>query len=98
VLPVSLGLAFHDIGAYGFWSMIIFLGVLTIVSSTNGKRERWNGIERRSLVAPVRVYLVPTGKLRRNDPFFGSVSDQLADKGFLVTPPTISSNGRARAR
>ena len=23
-------LAFHDIGAYGFWSMIIFLGVLTI--------------------------------------------------------------------
>lgn len=22
--------AFHDIGAYGFWSMIIFLGVLTI--------------------------------------------------------------------
>jgi NADH-quinone oxidoreductase subunit A len=23
-------LAFHDIGAFGFWSMILFLGVLTI--------------------------------------------------------------------
>src|SRR6202521_81146 len=23
-------LAFHDIGAYGFWSMMLFLGVLTI--------------------------------------------------------------------
>ncbi len=31
----------------GFWSMMVFLGVLTIGFIYEWKKERWNGIERR---------------------------------------------------
>jgi len=42
---VSLGRAFREAGAYGFWSMMIFLAVLTSASFMNGRREHSNGIE-----------------------------------------------------
>src|SRR6516225_6472641 len=36
--------AFGDLGFYGYWSMMIFLGVLTSASYMSGGKERWNGI------------------------------------------------------
>jgi len=32
------------------------------------------------------------------DPYFVGLNEELADKGFWLRPPTISSSGRARAR
>jgi NADH-quinone oxidoreductase subunit A len=37
--------AFGKLGATGFWSMVVFLAVLTVGFPMNGKREHWNGIE-----------------------------------------------------
>ena len=36
---------FKDLGAYGFWSMLVFIVVLTIGFITNGKRCAGMGIE-----------------------------------------------------
>src|SRR5262245_60168636 len=56
----------------------------------SGRRGRSNGIERvmSTLVAPPpKGILDPnTGKpVGSNDPFFGGLNDELADKGFLIT-------------
>jgi NADH-quinone oxidoreductase subunit A len=37
---------FGDVGLFGFWSMMVFLTVLTIGFIYEWKRERWNGIDR----------------------------------------------------
>ncbi len=37
--------ALGDIGMFGFWSMMVFLGVLTIGFAYEWKKERWNGSE-----------------------------------------------------
>ena len=81
--------AFHDVGAFGFWSMILFLARaddrlrLRVEQGSAGM-----GLSSGTLVAPApRGVLDPaTGKpVGADDPFFGAISDQLADKGFLVT-------------
>ena len=36
---------FKDLGAYGFWSMLVFIVVLTVGLFTNGKRCAGMGIE-----------------------------------------------------
>ena len=36
---------FKDLGAYGFWSMLVFIVVLTVGFVTNGKRCAGMGIE-----------------------------------------------------
>src|SRR3982074_2645251 len=58
----------------------------------SGRRGRSNGIERRtgnmSLVAPAATGILDprTGRpAGASDPFYLSINDQLADKGFLVT-------------
>lgn len=35
--------AFKDVGIVGFWSMMVFLGVLTVALPMSGRKERWNG-------------------------------------------------------
>ena len=35
--------ALGDIGLFGFWSMMLFLGVLTVGFIYEWRRERWNG-------------------------------------------------------
>ena len=35
----------NEIGAFGFWSMMIFLAILVSASSTSGRRARWSGSE-----------------------------------------------------
>lgn len=37
--------ALRDIGATGFWAMMIFLGILVVGLPTNGKRVLWTGSE-----------------------------------------------------
>ena len=42
-------IVFHDLGALGFWSMMIFLGGVDRSGSyTSGTRERWNGTKLQS--------------------------------------------------
>eukprot|EP01132_Coremiostelium_polycephalum_P007157 gene7157-8816_t len=70
--------AFSKIGWFGFWSMMIFLGVLTIGFI----------YDQTTLVAPKpKGILDPgTGKpIGSDDAFFGEINNELADKGFLVT-------------
>ncbi len=81
--------AFHDIGAFGFWSMILFLGGaddrLRLRVEQGGARM---GLTAGPIVAPApRGILDPsTGKpVGADDRFFGEVDANLADKGFLVT-------------
>ena len=46
--------AFGDLGLYGFWSMMIFLGVLTVGFIYEWRKERWNGISNAPrMVAPL---------------------------------------------
>jgi NADH:ubiquinone oxidoreductase subunit 3 (subunit A) len=40
------------LGVYGFWSMMVFLGVLTIGFAYGGRRERSKGLSDSTLVAP----------------------------------------------
>ena len=82
--------AFGELGWFGFWSMMVFLGVLTIGFIYEWRRERSNGIEPRTrpLVAPRRDGILDprTGKpVGADDPFFTGINNELADKGFLVT-------------
>ena len=58
------------------------------------------GLSASPLVAPAPKGLVDaSGKpLGANDPYFGAINDQLADKGFLVTTADDLINGRAPAR
>jgi NADH-quinone oxidoreductase subunit B len=56
----------------------------------NGRRERSNGIEqpaaggaRAQGQSSIRLNTGQAG--RRDDPFFGEINNELADKGFLVT-------------
>ena len=81
--------AFHDIGAFGFWSMILFLGRaddrLRLRVEQGGAGM---GLTAGPIVAPApRGILDPsTGKpVGADDRFFGEVDANLADKGFLVT-------------
>ena len=38
---------FKDLGAYGFWSMLVFIVVLTVGFVYEWKKVRWNGNRRR---------------------------------------------------
>ena len=40
--------ALNEVGMTGFLAMMVFLGVLWSVSSTSGRRVRWNGSRRNS--------------------------------------------------
>jgi NADH-quinone oxidoreductase subunit B len=54
----------------------------------NGKRERWNGIdrqERQSAGACGQGHLGADRQAEAGRSFFGEINDELADKGFLVT-------------
>lgn len=41
LFPWSISLG--DVGVYGFWSMMVFLGILTVGFIYEWKREPWNG-------------------------------------------------------
>jgi len=47
--------AFGKLGATGFWSMLVFLAVLTSALPMNGRKARSNGIEPRCRNARVRT-------------------------------------------
>src|SRR3974390_97999 len=54
----------------------------------SGRRGRLNGTEPMTLVAPAAKGIIDpnTGKpVGSNDAYFGTINDELADKGFLVT-------------
>src|SRR4029077_13298532 len=62
-------------------------GVLTVGFIYEWKRARSNGIELMTLVAPAPSGILDprTGRpVGADDPFFGSVNNELADKGFIV--------------
>ncbi len=49
--------ALKEIGAVGFWSVMIFLGILSWALSTNGKRVRWIGNKQISMRSLTRKTL-----------------------------------------
>ncbi|CAE7323551.1 nuoD [Symbiodinium microadriaticum] len=61
--------ALGDIGVFGFWSMMVFLGILTI-----GFIYEWK-----------KGALDWEYSLGADDPFVAQISDELADKGFILT-------------
>ena len=82
-------IVFHDLGALGFWSMMLFLGRadrrlrLRMEQGSAGM-----GLTASPIVAPAprASSIRATGKpIGADDAYFGAISDELADKGFLVT-------------
>jgi NADH-quinone oxidoreductase subunit A len=87
--------AFGKLGAFGFWSMMVFLGVLTVGFAYEWKKARSNGIDRNpgwaAAVAPrrdrhSRSAHRQAGRRRRS--VFLEVNHELADKGFSSPRPT----------
>ena len=81
--------SFKRVGALGFWSMMIFLGVLTV-----GFVYEWKkGSARMGVISPgpTTVPAPSAGILRADgsdpstDPYFLALNDELSDRGFLLT-------------
>ncbi len=94
--------AFKEVGLFGFWSMIVFLGVLTVGFAYEWKKGALEiGTDREFDAGsrPAKGIIDPnTGKpVGANDPFFTEVNAELADKGFLVTATDDLINWAARA-
>ena len=65
--------ALGDIGLFGFWSMMLFLGVLTVGSSRMAQRSVGMGV-----ITPAKPDPITEAALTR------ALNDELADKGFVV--------------
>ena len=102
--------AFKQVGAFGFWSMMAFLAVLTIGFIYEWRRAPWNGIDRGRAVAigkAVGRAARPDGGRRRRlprpvvkpgSPYFTEAPTSSPTRASSSPPPTTSSTGRAPAR
>ena len=85
---ISLG----DVGMFGFWSMILFLGVLTV-----GFIYEWKRALVVSITSDTRLEAtLPVGT--DQDAILGAVGDELRDKGFAIAQADKLFNWRAAAR
>ena len=82
-------IVFHDLGALGFWSMMTVPGRaddrlrLRMEQGSAGMGLTASPMSRRRRAASIDP---ATGKpIGADDRYFGAISDELADKGFLVT-------------
>jgi NADH-quinone oxidoreductase subunit B len=79
-------ITYGDLGWYGFWSMMIFLAVLTVGFVYEWKKGLIDPRAPEVAPAPRGILDPNTGRpIGADDPYFLSLNAELADRGFLVT-------------